>query len=74
MFGHFITHPPEWRNVVLFFTRPKTLGVVLFILLILVNVVYFLVDNTIPTLIIADAEFAVASIVLVGVVQKNSYR
>lgn len=54
-----------------FISQPKYLGIILFVILILVNVVYFIGYTKIPTLIIADAEFAVASVALVGVVQKN---
>ena len=54
-----------------FISQPKYLGFILFSILILINVVYFIGYTKIPTLIIADAEFAVASVALVGVVQKN---
>lgn len=72
-------HPqPEVRRVRIwtaffsFISQPKYIGTILVILFVIINLLYFIGYSVILTLMVADAEFAVASIALLGIIQRSS--
>lgn len=66
-----VTKVRKLRAISSFISQPKYLGIMLLILFVLINVLYFVGYSIVLTLMVADAEFAVASIALIGIIQRG---